>query len=155
MDFPRAPRTDAYLTSRLGFRTMNVSAWPATTSTGPVLLDPERLPFAGAPRTVCAVGAPSTSDAYIIRRYREDPNDGSEGRYNVDTFRVWVASFPSQLDVNWIVTAASTSLDANWRAYERSAVFVQQQPHGSDHWLPELPQHVRDLLASRGESSLG
>jgi hypothetical protein len=109
------------------------------------------MPFAGAPRTVCIVGEPSTSEAYIIRRYREDPNDGPEGRYNVDTFKAWVGSFPSQLDVNRIVTAASTSCNANWRAYERSAVYVQQQPHGSDHWLSELPPNVRTLIAHRGE----
>src|SRR5262249_53003293 len=148
---PRAPRTDAYVTGRLGFRTINVSAWPAPSSSGPVLLDPEAMPFAGAPRTVCVVGEPSTSDAYIIRRYREDPNDGPRGRYNVDRFQAWVGSFPSHLDVMKIVTAASTSCNANWRAYERSAVFVQQQPHGSDHWLPELPPDVCTLMARRGE----
>lgn len=128
-----------------------MSAWPAASSSGAVLLDPEAMPFAGATRTICVVGEPSTSDAYIIRRYREDPNDGPEGRYNVDTFKVRVGSFPSQLDVNRIVNAASTSCNANWRAYERSTVFVQQQPHDSDHWLPELPAHVRTLIVHRGE----
>lgn len=150
MDFPLAPRTDAYLIDRLGFKTMNVSAWPAASSSGPVLLDPQAMPFGGAPRTVCVVGEPSASDAYIIRRYREDPADGPEGRYNVDTFKAWVGSFPSHLDANRIVTAASTSCNANWHAYERDAVFLQPQPHGTDHWLPELPQHVRTLIASRG-----
>lgn len=90
MDFPLAPRTDAYVTSRFGFRTVNVSAWPAAGSSGPVLLDPEAMPFDCAPRTACVVSEPSTSEAYIIRRYREDPNDGPEGRYNVDTFKAWI-----------------------------------------------------------------
>jgi hypothetical protein len=94
------------------------------------------LPFAGAPRTVCVIVESSTSDVYIIRRFREDLKEGPEGRYNVDTFKAWVGSFPSHLDANRIVTAASTSCNANWRAYERSAVFVQQQPNGSDHWFP-------------------
>lgn len=151
MDFPLAPRTDAYLTNRLRFRTINVSVWPSASSSGPVMLDPAAMPFTGAPRTVCIVGEPSTSDAYIIRRYREDPNDGPEGRYNVDTFKAWVGSFPPHLDANRIVSAASTSCNANWRAYERNTVFVQQQPHGSDHWLPELPLHVRTLIAPRDE----
>ena len=151
MDFPRAPRTDAYVTSRLGFRTSDVSAWPAASSWGPILLDPEAMPFAGAPRTVCVVGEPSTSDVYIVSRYREDLNDGPEGRYNVDTFKAWVGSFPSHLDANRIATAASTSCNTNWRAYARSAVFVQQQPHGSDHWLRELPPHIRTLTAHRDE----
>ena len=128
-----------------------MSAWPAASSSGPVLLDPVTMPFAGAPRTVCVVGEPSTSDVYVIRRYREDSNDGPAGRYNVDTFKAWVGSFPSHLDVNRIVTAASTSCNANWRAYERNVVFVQQQPHGSDHWLPELPPHVRSMIAHGGE----
>lgn len=149
MDFPRAPRTDAYMIDRLGFKTLNVLAWPVTSSSGPVLLDPHAMPFAGAPRTVRVVGEPSTSDAYIIRRYREDPADGPEGRYNIDTFKVWVGSLPSHLDANGIATAASTSCNANWHAYERTTVFVRQQPHGSDHWLPELPQHVRTLIAAR------
>ena len=149
MDFPLAPRTDAYVTSRLGFTTVDASAWPAASSSGRVLLDPEAMPFAGAPRTVCVVGEPSTSEAYIIRRYREDPNDGLEGRYNVDTFKVWVRTSPSHLDANEIVNAASTSCNANWRAYEQSAVFVQQQPHGDGHWLPSLPEHVRVLMGHR------
>jgi hypothetical protein len=146
MDFPLAPRTDAYMTGRLGFKTMNVRAWPVASSSGFVLLDPQEMPFAGAPRTVCVVGEPSMSDAYVIRRYREDPADGPEGRYNVDTFKAWIGSFPSHLDANGIATAASTSCNANWHAYERSAVFVKQQPHGPDHWLPELPHHIRTLI---------
>lgn len=137
MDFSLAPRTDAYVTSHLRFRTINVSAWPAASSSGPVLLDPEAMPLAGARRTVCVVGEPSTSHVYIVRRYREGPNDGPKARYNIDTFKAWVGSLPSHLDANRIAIAASTSCNANWRAYERSAVFVQQQPHGSDHWLPE------------------
>src|SRR5262245_43722731 len=137
MDFPLAPRTDAYLTNRLGFTTMSVSAWPETCSSGTTVLNPTAMPFAGAPRTICVVGEPSTSDAYVIRRYREDPNDGPDGRYNVDTFKAWIGSFPSHLDAHRIVNAASTSYNANWQAYERSAVFVLQQPHGPDHWLPE------------------
>jgi hypothetical protein len=84
------------------------------------------MPFAGAPRTVCGVGEPSTSEAYIIRRYREDPNDGPEGHYNVDTFKVWVRTFPSHLEANEIINAASTSCNPNWRTYEQSAVFVQR-----------------------------
>ena len=95
MDFPLAPRTDAYMTDRLRFKTMNVLAWPVASSSGSVLLDPQEMPFAGAAGTVCVVGEPSTSDAYIIRRYREDPADGPEGRYNVDTFKAWIGSFPS------------------------------------------------------------
>jgi hypothetical protein len=150
MDFALAPRTDAYLTNRFGFRTVSVSAWPAAISSGPVLLDPAAMPFDGAPRTVCVVGHPSTSDSYIIKRYREDPDDGPEGRYNVDTFKVWVGSLPFHLDANQIVNAASTSLNANWRAYEQSAAFVQQQPRGDDHWLPDLPEDVRILMAHRG-----
>jgi hypothetical protein len=76
MDFPLAPRTDSYLTNHLGFKTVSAPAWPSADSSGPVLLDPVGMPLAGAPRTVCVVGEPSTSDAYIIRRYREDPDDG-------------------------------------------------------------------------------
>jgi len=56
MDFPLAPRTDAYMTGRLGFKTMNVRAWPVASNSGSVLLDPQEMPFAGAPRTVCVVG---------------------------------------------------------------------------------------------------
>jgi hypothetical protein len=149
MDFPLAPRTDAYLTNRLGFRILSASAWPAASSSGPVLVDPGAMPFTGAPRTVCVVGEPSTSEAYIIRRYREDLNDGPEGRYNVDTFKVWVRTFPSHLNANEIANAASTSCNANWRAYAQSAVFVQQQPHGNDHWLADLPEHVQVLMAQR------
>src|ERR1043166_4229808 len=105
MDFPLAPRTDAYMTGRLGFKTMNVRAWPVASSSGFVLLDPQEMPFAGAPRTVCVVGEPSMSDAYVIRRYREDPADGPEGRYNVDTFKAWIGSVPSHLDATGIATA--------------------------------------------------
>jgi hypothetical protein len=148
MDAPLAPRTDAYLTNREGMWTMKVSAWPAGSSSGPVLLDPNAMPFGGAPGTICVVGEPSTSDAYVIRRYREDAKDGPQGRYNVDTFKAWIGSFPSHLDANRIATAASTSCNANWRGYEQSGVFVQQQPNGSDHWLAELPSHVRTLLAT-------
>ena len=59
------------MTDWLGLKTMNVLAWPVAISSGPVLLDPQAMPFAGAPRTVCVVGQPSTSNACIIRRYRE------------------------------------------------------------------------------------
>ena len=149
MDFPLAPRTDSYLTNHLGFKTVSAPTWPSADSSGPVLLDPVGMPFAGAPRTVCVVGEPSTSDAYIIRRYREDPDDGPEGRYNVDTFKVWVRSLPRHLEMTQIVNAASTSYDENWRAYERGTVFVLQQPRGRDHWLAELPEHVRVILAAR------
>jgi hypothetical protein len=62
---------------------------------------------------------------------------------------VWVRIFPSHLDANKIVNAASTSCNANWRAYEESAIFVQQQPHSDDHWLPRLPEHVRVLMGHR------
>lgn len=129
---------------------MSVSDWPASSSSGPVLLNPEAMPFAGAPRTVCVVGESSTSGGHIIRRYREDPNDEPAGRYNVDTFKAWIGSFPSHLDADRIVSAASTSCNANWRDYERRTVFLQQQPHGPDHWLPELPPLISTLISPRG-----
>jgi hypothetical protein len=151
MDDPLAPRTDAYMTNRLGFMTVNASAWPAVNSSGPVLLDATAMPFGGAPRTVCIVGEPSTSDAYIIRRYREDPDDGPNGRYNVDTFKAWIGLFPPHLDPTLITNAASTCCDANWHTYTQSAVFVQQQPHGSDHWLPYLPSAVNALVVAKSE----
>ena len=150
MDFPWGPPTDAYVTSRLGFRTSNVSAVASGYQLGsrPARSGGDALRRRAA--DVCLVGEPSTSDGYIIRRYREDLNDGPDGRYNVDTFQAWVGSSPSYLDANRIVIAATTSCNANWCAYERSAVFVQQ-PHGSDHWLPELPPHVRTPIAHRDE----
>ena len=95
---PLTPRPDAYVTSHLGFRPINVSSLPAASSSGPVLIDPEAMPFACVPRTVGVVGEASTAHVYIIRRYREDPNDGPEGRYNIDTFKAWVGSLPSRLD---------------------------------------------------------
>jgi hypothetical protein len=151
MDEPRAPRFDAYLKDRLGLHTMAGEAWSAQQpgSTGLARIDAGSMPFAGAAGTIGVVGEPSTSNYFIVKRYREDPNDPPHGRINVDTFRVWPALLPPQLDANRIATAASTSYNANCQLYVTERAFMKQQPHGPDHWLPQLPAEVAALLSSK------
>lgn len=109
------------------------------------------MPFAGADGTICVVGEPSTSDYFIVRRYREDPDDPPHDRINVDTFKVWNASLPPRLEPNRIATAASTSYKGNCQAYVQECAFVERQPNGPDHWQPSLPRSVSMLLVPKSE----
>jgi hypothetical protein len=123
--------------------TINVSAWPAASTSGPVLLDPEAMP-SPARRAVCVVGEPSTSDVYILRSHREDPNDGPEGRYKRvlirDHDRKFTCSFDELFQGAIRLVCRMQAIRAPTKLLERRS--AKDRPREDPLWS-DRPDHQR------------
>lgn len=151
-----APHLQAYLEHGRGASILERRAWErarsAASSSGPSLLAFSELPFGRMPGGVCATVERLGGSDYHVRVFREDLNDVARGgRYNVYDFQVYEGDLPTAVrpDVVEIAERCSTSYNQNCRAFVAERAVVEPQPKAADHWIPDLPDHVKMLMAAR------
>jgi hypothetical protein len=128
---------------------MQRDSWDSLVGTlgKPVLLDISATPLrrvAQASSVVASVAkqfSPATSRVSIIRY---DPDDVPMP-YNKDEYDVWV-DLALHPQLGNMIAAASTSDNANFRAFCREHVFFVKRKPGAEHWLPEIPSWITSLI---------
>jgi len=85
----------------------------------------------------------SVADARVSI-YRFDEKD-QPTPVNVDKYQVWLNLFECP-EIKEIVRSASTSLDSNLHRFSDENVFLVLEEPGEDHWLRDLPDHVKAVI---------
>ncbi len=115
----------------------------------PVLVAVGATPLAGVAHDALVVAAiakqhgPATAGLSIFRYDKKD----APTPYNKDDYDVWT-NLDAHPRLHAMITAASTSYNENFRAFCAEHVFLVKREPGTEHWLPDLPAHVRLLLRS-------
>jgi hypothetical protein len=112
-------------------------------STNLVAVDVKKTPLSGVAEK-CLIPAAvvrnsSHSDAKVSI-YRYDEKD-QPTPINVDHYRA-LTNLKSYPNIDEIIRAASTSLDANLERFMEDNVFLVKEEKEDDHWLPSLPSSV-------------
>jgi hypothetical protein len=115
----------------------------------PVVVDVEATPLAGVAHDALVVAAIATQQGPAkagISIFRYDEKD-QPTPINKDDYDVWT-NLDAHPALRGMIAAASTSYDDNFRAFSAEHVFLVKCKPGREHWLPELPAHVKILLRS-------
>jgi len=114
-----------------------------------VVIDVEVTPIADVKNDAILVAVTATQNGPSkadISVFRLDEN-AAPTPYNVDEYDVWT-DLNSHPNLEDMIVAASTSNNENFKLFCKENVFLVKREAGKDHWLAEIPAHVKLLIQS-------